>query len=543
MSEPARSATSAARYAAGSVVDGKYRLTRLTGKGAMGAVWVATNVRLEAEIAIKLFDAERLPAGGTGRVLREARAAAQLDHPGIVRAYDFGQTESGDPFIVMEYLRGEDLAKMLRREGPLTPIHAGRLLLPIAEALAYAHEKGVVHRDLKPANVFVAKSGDATRLRPKLVDFGLAKHRGPIDADAATLEGSLLGSPHYMSPEQVMATPADHRSDIWAFCVILYQAVAGRPPFLRASEYELLGAILHDDVPAYAAPPSFKNIVARGLEKDPAKRWSSMQELGRALARWLFDQGVKDDVTSTALRTTWLAEAEAQHRLPPSIRPGAPARSPARASEDEDEAVEEIDPAADVLTLDRPPASSREGASRSQYPTALVVPGARPPDAARLRALAPPPPTPPTPLEPTPSTTTAIALADDRPEGLPRRGGPLRWIAGTTAVAAALALAFGFALSHDHAQAAQPAATVSPTSATPQAFAPVAIDPTPAPAETDAPAATANDAIAVTSATTRPAATASAVATTAGMTRPTTAAPAASTSGKPHRRRPEDLGF
>ncbi|HTJ81695.1 MAG TPA: serine/threonine-protein kinase, partial [Polyangiaceae bacterium] len=187
----------------GDLLSGKYRLVRALGQGGMGSVWAAHNEALDVEVAIKVIRADVrgiVDAHVAERLLREARAAAQLRHPAIVRIMDFGKTEGGDPFIVMELLKGDDLAVHLERGGRMSPVNAVRTLLPIAHAMVAAHERRIVHRDLKPENIVLAVQDDDS-LQPKLIDFGVAKHeKGP--SARITSAGSLLGSPGYMSPEQ-----------------------------------------------------------------------------------------------------------------------------------------------------------------------------------------------------------------------------------------------------------------------------------------------------------------------------------------------------
>ena len=150
---------------------------------------------------------------------------------------DLGVTERGDPFIVMELLKGEDLRELLRRTVRLTPIRAVQLLLPIADALATAHAQGIVHRDLKPENVFIV--GLEQRILPKIVDFGIAKPGWPCDR-RLTRAGTVMGSPEYMSPEQALGREdVDQRVDVWSFCIVLYECLVGRPPFFGNYESTL----------------------------------------------------------------------------------------------------------------------------------------------------------------------------------------------------------------------------------------------------------------------------------------------------------------
>jgi eukaryotic-like serine/threonine-protein kinase len=295
-------------YAAGDVIGAKYRLGSVLGEGGMGAVWAAQNLVLGTEVAVKLIRRDAATPQAHRRLLREARATASIDHPSIVRIYDYGETERGDPFIVMEALRGGSLAELFDRRKRLPAAYAVRVLLPIAGALAEAHERGVVHRDLKPDNVVLAQ-GEV--LVPKVIDFGIAKLVGPEYPDRFTSTGAVLGSADYMSPEQARGrADVDERTDIWALCVVLYEAIAGRRPFDGDNYHALLNAII-EDVPVptthYAAgDAALWAILERGLSKSPEGRWPTMRTLGRALAAWAASQGVETDVTGRSLSVVWL---------------------------------------------------------------------------------------------------------------------------------------------------------------------------------------------------------------------------------------------
>src|SRR5450432_3077808 len=226
-------------HAVGDIIAGKYRLEQLLGEGGMGAVWRAFNLHLEAPVALKLIRADLDRELLTLRLKQEARAAAKLGHPAIVRIFDVGESEFGDPFIVMELLTGQSLAAVLVAEQRLVAVRAVQLLLPVADALCAAHAKGIVHRDLKPDNVFIAIEDE--RVQPKLVDFGIVKlsDRGDLDQHL-TQAGAVLGSPEYMSPEQARGRDdLDHRTDIWSFCVVLYEALAGVTPFTGTNYNEI----------------------------------------------------------------------------------------------------------------------------------------------------------------------------------------------------------------------------------------------------------------------------------------------------------------
>ncbi len=296
------------RYEPGAVVGGKYRLVRRLDEGGMGTVWVALNVDLDAHVAIKLIRHEVNAESTAERLLNEARMLARLGHPAIVRVHDFGRADAGDPFIVMELLEGECLADLAYRQGRFAPASAVQLLLPIAEALAVAHERGIVHRDLKPDNVFMARLG-GSRVQPKVLDFGIAR-ASVAGGTRLTRDGAVLGSPAYMSPEQARGErELGPSTDIWSFCVVLYELLVGEVPFDGENYNAVLRAIIETEprpiTDMAAGDAALWQIVARGLAKERGERWPSMRALGAELAAWLMSHGVKEDVTRASLPSTW----------------------------------------------------------------------------------------------------------------------------------------------------------------------------------------------------------------------------------------------
>jgi eukaryotic-like serine/threonine-protein kinase len=294
---------------AGALVAGKYQLEHLVGEGAMGAVWRARNLALDAPVAIKVLSSTANSGMLRERLLREARAAASLTHPAIVKVFDVDQTAEGDPFIVMELLQGRSLGTLLSMNGPLSDVQAVRLLLPIADALRVAHDKGLVHRDVKPDNICIVEAEEG--VQPKLLDFGIVKNARFAEEKHLTQAGAVVGSPDYMSPEQ--ASGEEHISlatDVWSLSVVLYEALAGRPPFDANNYNALLFQILESTPPTLreleVADDELSAIVSRGLNKQPELRFPSMRELGGALAKWLLRQGVTDDICGTALEVRWL---------------------------------------------------------------------------------------------------------------------------------------------------------------------------------------------------------------------------------------------
>jgi eukaryotic-like serine/threonine-protein kinase len=304
-------------YCVGDVIAGKYRLDAMLGEGGQALVWRARNLPLEADVAIKLLRPDHDDRDPAHRLLREARAAARLGHPAIVRVFDLGETAAGDPFLVMELLSGEDLASLLTTRRSLLPCDAVRTLLPIADALVTAHAQGIIHRDLKPANVYLARSGDQTQ--PKLLDFGIVKFRVPTSRpEAITNEGVVIGSLAYLSPEQARGlSDIDERADIWCFCAMLYECLTGDTPFQGTTYNQLIRNILDEEPQSIlergVGDDRLWEIVRRGLAKSTDERWQSMQELGTALAGWLSDRGVVDDISGVSLSSRWLRHLDPAH--------------------------------------------------------------------------------------------------------------------------------------------------------------------------------------------------------------------------------------
>lgn len=307
----------ATTYAPGYLIAGKYELESLIGEGGMGMVWRARNLALDAPVAIKVVRATGDSALLRGRLMQEARAAAKLAHPAIVKVFDTGQTESGDPFIVMELLQGMSLGAVLEKDARLPAVQAVRLLLPIADALWLAHDKGLVHRDLKPDNVFIVQNEGS--IQPTLVDFGIVKVEEPGSETHLTKAGDVLGSPDYMSPEQARGLDhINHLTDVWSFCIVLYEAIAGETPFQGTNYNALLRQIVEAKPPTLLeralADAELSTIVERGLRKQPEQRFASMGELGRALATWLVAQGFSEDICGTSLEAKWLRAPDAAGR-------------------------------------------------------------------------------------------------------------------------------------------------------------------------------------------------------------------------------------
>lgn len=306
-----RAPSTHSEYLAGAVIADRYKLVRPIGRGGMGVVWVAHSLVLGVDVALKLIHSDLGGSTGSTRMAREAHAAARLGHPAMVRVFDFGWTSRADPFLVMELVQGESLGSILRRELRLPAIQAVQILLPLADGLRSAHDKGIVHRDIKPDNILLARD-EFGRQQPKLLDFGIAKvDQIQVEDRKLTQEGVALGSPDYMSPEQALGREdIDHRADVWALCVVLYETITGKVPWDQPNYNALMQAIIHEK-PApstefSAGDADLWRVIERGLQKNPENRWASMTELGEALALWLYEHGVKEDISANSLRAVWL---------------------------------------------------------------------------------------------------------------------------------------------------------------------------------------------------------------------------------------------
>jgi len=272
-----------------SEILGNYRLIDRLGAGGMGEVWRAEDTRLMRQVAIKILS-ERIANDPEwkARFLREARTIAQMNHPNIATIYSIEQ-EADKLFIAMELVEGESLATVLA-QGALEPVEAVRIIRQVAEALAEAHDKGIVHRDVKPDNVIVGKRG------VKVLDFGIAKQIiATTGTPTLTQAGLIVGTPFYMSPEQALGRPVDARSDLFSLGVVLYEALAGKRPFEGESVTETMMNIIMQEPPelttvAPKVPAALVEIVARALQKKPERRYGSAGEMVDALSRVDFKQ-------------------------------------------------------------------------------------------------------------------------------------------------------------------------------------------------------------------------------------------------------------
>jgi eukaryotic-like serine/threonine-protein kinase len=309
----------------GTMVDGRYELVERLGAGGMGSVWRAHDFLLDIDVALKLVRSDKLQIVGRERLIREARATAAIQDPGVVIVHGFGISE-GDGYIAMELLTGRTLEQILDDEGPLAATEAVRLTLPVIDALASAHAAGVVHRDVKPGNIMVV-AGPAETLQPKLLDFGIAHQRRQAAQGRLTVTGQVLGTPCYMSYEQAAGRKdVDHRADIWSICCVLYELLAGIGPFDGDNYNAVLRAVLMD--PPAPLPEAASNIdeelwaiIERGLEKEAERRWGSMKELGLALRRWLVRRGARTDIAGRTIVTSDFPAPDESVEMPTEPEP------------------------------------------------------------------------------------------------------------------------------------------------------------------------------------------------------------------------------
>ncbi len=317
----------------GATVAGKYRIKRLLGHGGMGAVYKAENTAIGRTVAIKVLH-PHLADDGTvlARFQREARAAASVGHRHVVEVLDLGVEQSGAPFLVMEYVRGKSLAKVLRTEGPMEPRRAAAIAGQILDGLAAVHDAGIIHRDLKPENVFLTVAYGRSDF-VKLFDFGVATFLESASESGQrdlTPTGRAMGTPYYASPEQLRGEPGrDQRVDLYSVGVMLYELVCGQRPYQADGFVNLCQAILYQALPPMSVfrkgvPASFEAVVRKALEKKPDDRYRSAAEMIEALVPHgaeplLEDEPEPTDTFTVDLRE--LAEREREVRAVRHVRP------------------------------------------------------------------------------------------------------------------------------------------------------------------------------------------------------------------------------
>jgi eukaryotic-like serine/threonine-protein kinase len=271
----------------GDVLGGKYKVERILGIGGMGMVVMATHLELDQVVAIKFMLPQAMESPeAAARFMREARAAGRLTNDHVCRVSDVGKFENGAPYIVMEYMEGQDLSTLIKRKGAQSVHDAVDFIVQASEGMAEAHGHGIVHRDLKPDNLFLATRADGSEI-VKILDFGISK---AAVTGIATKTGDIMGSPAYMAPEQMQSTKdVDQRADIWSLGVILYQLISGRLPFVADTLPALCLAVLNETPPSPESirkeiPPGLAQVVMRCLAKARDDRYRNVHELAVALA-------------------------------------------------------------------------------------------------------------------------------------------------------------------------------------------------------------------------------------------------------------------
>jgi serine/threonine-protein kinase len=276
----------------GDVIGGKYRIDRAIAEGAMGAVFAAFHLELREPVAIKFLLPESHGRKDlAARFLREAQATLRIKSEHVVRVMDMGTTPNGAPFLVMELLRGQDLFDLFKSKGPLPIADVAEYVVQACDAIAEAHRLGIVHRDLKPSNLFLTERADGAPL-VKVLDFGISKAPVAGPDEAITMSADVLGSPLYMSPEQIRDPhDVDGRADIWALGVILFRLATGAYPFKGTTPSGVLASVIASPPPSLRSlradvPEAFEAVVLRCLDKDVTGRFQRVEHLARALRAW-----------------------------------------------------------------------------------------------------------------------------------------------------------------------------------------------------------------------------------------------------------------
>ena len=309
----------------GLALDNKYRIVRVIGRGGMGVVYEAEHTTLGKRVAIKLMlEKYTGDSEAVARFTREALAASRIGNPHIIDVMDIGTAPDGRSFVVMELLSGSPLSKIIEDGGPMPPPRAISIMRQVLKAVGAAHAKGIVHRDLKPDNIFILDH-DSSADFVKLLDFGISKMIDPdlqVAATKLTTTGVVMGTPLYMAPEQAMGVEIDHLADVYACGVIMYELLAGKPPFDGATYAVLVAKLLTQEPPFLTEyrpglSPKLVAAVHRALEKDPAKRFQSADAFSAGLP-------MPNSASAVELATTQASGGRA--RAMPVVRPGGPRR-------------------------------------------------------------------------------------------------------------------------------------------------------------------------------------------------------------------------
>jgi serine/threonine-protein kinase len=309
----------------GDIIDGKYRIVRLIGEGGMGAVYEGENMRIHRRVAIKVLHAGVAATGeAVARFEREAQAAGRIGSEHIVEVLDLGNLPSGDRYMVMEFMDGDSLSTRIRARGRLSSGEAYPIIHQLLEALVAAHGAGIIHRDLKPDNVYLLKSRGGKSDFVKLLDFGISKFN-KLSGDSSfsmTRTGAVMGTPYYMAPEQAKGSrELDHRVDLYAAGVILYECVTGQVPFNADTFNELLFKIVLEQARPVEQvvpdiDPTFAAIVNKSMAREPAARFQSARDFQIALEQWASGAGPQLAASLQASQHVSSADGTGQHPLP-----------------------------------------------------------------------------------------------------------------------------------------------------------------------------------------------------------------------------------
>ncbi|MDQ8165859.1 MAG: serine/threonine-protein kinase [Gemmatimonadota bacterium] len=275
----------------GSIVHEKFHVMKKLGEGGMGAVYLAEHVKMGRKVALKVMNpGMHQDADAIARFNREAKNASQLNHPNVCAIYDFGETPEGMIYLAMEFIEGSSLSGVIEKNGALTPARAASIIHQAADALQVAHDYGIVHRDLKPDNIMIARARDGSDM-VKVVDFGIAK-ASSSDAQKVTKTGLVVGTPEYMSPEQLAGDKLDGRSDIYSLALVAFNCLTGTLPFPSNSAQEAMIMRLTDQPKTLAEmkpdrtwPDELQAVMDKALARDAAERYQNAAEFGRMLSR------------------------------------------------------------------------------------------------------------------------------------------------------------------------------------------------------------------------------------------------------------------
>jgi len=357
---------------------GKYRITGLLGEGGMGRVWAATHEGLDQKVAVKILTSSDLDTNR--RFDREARALARLRSEHVVRTFDVGSLDDGRRYMVMEHLDGTDLGTLIDRGEPFSVETVVRHVLQACEGIADAHAQGIVHRDLKPANLFLTTTVDGRPL-VKILDFGISKVEGVSQELKLTQTTEVIGSPSYMSPEQLVSSrDVDHRTDIWSLGVVLYELFTGALPFEARTITELAIMVERDrEVPVHErrsdVPQELSEVISRCLCKRPEERFASVIELVDALIPF-------STTSSVAIRVRGVAAKSGRNSIVPGSAPALPASddraAAARAPVDDtfsSQKTERLPPSGAALSVRAKPRATRAVAFAVVFTALGVVAG------------------------------------------------------------------------------------------------------------------------------------------------------------------------